>query len=217
MNRRYKYLVIAFTVALVVAFAGGAFIYKKRESEKSDALTKQNAEALERSYSPTVGPQNAPVTIVEFLDPECEACRAFYPAVKKVMGQFDGKVRLVVRHMPFHKNSAYAIRMLDGAKKQGKYFEALEVMFEKQHDWADHQTPKPELLMGYMKSIGLDTDRLKVAADDSEAESRVRQDFDDGNKLGVDRTPTFFINGKKLEQLGYDQLVAAVTAALGSK
>ncbi len=216
MNR-YKYLLIGFTVALVVAFAGGAYLYKKRESDKNAELAQKHAEALQRSYSPSEGPENAPVTIVEFLDPECEACRAFYPAVKKVMAQFDGKVRLVVRHLPFHKNSAYAIRMLYGAQKQGKYWETLEVMFENQPKWADHHTPKPELLMGYMQSIGLDIERLKTSMEDSEAESRVRQDHDDGIKLGVDRTPSFFVDGKKVEQLGYDQLLAAVAAAVTSK
>lgn len=213
MNRN-KYLLLGVSACLITAFLWGAFFYRKYERERTESLAKKHAETLVRSYSPALGPDNAKVTIVEFLDPECEACRAFYPVVKRVISEFDGKVRLVVRHMPLHPNSGYAVRLLEGARKQGKYWEALETIFEHQPEWASHHNPKPELLMGYMRSMGLDIERLASSMEDSEAESKLRQDQEDGAKLGVTRTPTFFVNGKQMERLGYEELRSAVNAEL---
>lgn len=209
-----KWLLIGVSALLITAFLWAAHWYRKQEAKESDALANANAELLVRSYSPASGPKEAPVTVVEFLDPECEACRALYPMVKDVLKDFGGKARLVVRYMPLHKNSAYAASLLEAARKQGKYWEALELMFAKQPEWASHHAPRPELLLGYLRELGLDMERLNASLQDQEIESRVRQDQDDGKKLGVARTPTFFVNGKMLHELGYEQLRSAIEEGL---
>lgn len=212
--KRYRYLLIGVSACLIATFLAGAYFYKKSERERTEALAKKHAETLVRAYSPTLGSADAKVTIVEFLDPECEACRAFFPIVKRVVGEFEGKARLVVRHVPFHPNSSYAIRLLEGARTQGKYWEALEMMFERQPEWASHHNPKSELLMGYMRKIGLDTERLKSSIEDAEVGSKLRQDEEDSAMLGVMSTPTFFVNGKQLERLGYEELKREVENGL---
>jgi protein-disulfide isomerase len=169
---------------------------------------------LVRPYSPSQGPESAQVTIVEFFDPECESCRAMYPIVKQVMSEFEGKARLVIRYMPLHGNSVYAASLLEAARAQNKYWEYLEVVMLRQPEWASHSAPRPDLLLTYAPMVGLNVDQLKAAAADPEVRMRITQDERDGNQLGANRTPTFFINGAPLMRLGYEELRDAVRAAI---
>lgn len=209
-----KYVMLGVFALLITAFLWGARWYRNKESTQVNAKVQESAELLVRPYSPVLGPSDAKVTVVEFYDPECEACSAFYPVVKQVLQEFDGKVRLVLRYMPFHKNSVYAATVLEGAKKQGKYWEALETMFAHQSEWASHHAPKPELLMGYMKELGLNMETLAGSLQDSEPKSKIQQDQEDGTKLGITGTPTFFVNGRLLEKLSPQDLRAAIADAL---
>jgi protein-disulfide isomerase len=212
--------------ALVVLFVAGAMWYR---SDPTPAATPAPAAPaatatpapppsggalLIRPHSPTQGPAQAPVTIVEFFDPECEACRAMYPIVKQVMADFDGRVRLVIRYMPLHGNSVYAAVLLEAARAHNKYWEFLEVVLARQPEWASHTAPRPELLMTYAPLVGLDAARLQAAAADPQIRARIQQDQADGMAFGANRTPTFFINGKPLARLGYEELRTAVQAEL---
>lgn len=209
-----KPLLAAIAVVLVVAFVAGARWYRAREAATSGQAVQTGAAQLLRPYSPTQGPANAPVTVVEFFDPECEACRAMYPIVKQIQSEFGDRVRLVIRYMPLHQNSAYAATLLEAARAQNRYWEFLELVLARQPEWASHQAPRPDLLIAYAPQVGLDADALRVAATDPEIRSRIEQDQRDGMALGANRTPTFFINGKMLPQLGYAQLRAAIQTEL---
>lgn len=169
---------------------------------------------LVRPYSPTQGADQAKVTIVEFFDPECESCRAMYPIVKQVMQEFDGRTKLVIRYMPLHQNSVYAASLLEAARLQNKYWEYLEVVMLRQPEWASHAAPRPDLLLTYAPMVGLNVDQLKADAASQDIRRRITQDEQDGNALGATRTPTFFINGRPLLRLGYNELREAVQAQL---
>jgi protein-disulfide isomerase len=169
---------------------------------------------LIREHAPVLGPANAPITIVEFLDPECEACRAMYPITKKVMAEFPNQVRLVIRYMPFHQNSLMAANILEEARAQGKYWEALELLFKRQPEWADHHDPKPDQMFVILSQLKLKNESLQVAARDGKYTAQIKQDEDDGKRLGVRRTPTFFINGKILEEMGEQPLRDAIANSL---
>ncbi len=209
-----KPLLAGIVVGLIVVFVVGANWYRGREAAVAESTATGNSALLERPYSPSLGPAGAPVTIVEFFDPECEACRAMYPIVKQVMSEFDGRVRLVIRYMPLHQNSEYAATLLEASRVQNKYWEFLEVVMFRQPEWASHSAPRPELLLTYAPLVSLDAEQLRVAMTDPQIRSRIQQDQSDGVTLGANRTPTFFINGKPLMQLGYAQLRAAVQAEL---
>jgi protein-disulfide isomerase len=169
---------------------------------------------LVRPYSPTLGPEQAAVTIVEFFDPECESCSAMHPIVKQVMSEFEGKVRLVIRYMPLHDNAVYSASLLEAARAQNKYWEYLEIMMLRQAEWASHAAPRPDLLLTYAPLVGLNVDQLKAAASDPQVRLRITQDERDGTQLGANKTPTFFINGAPLMRLGYEELRDAVRSAL---
>lgn len=199
---------------LIVLFAAGAYRYRAQQTATAEEAAQAGSELLVRPYSPTQGPAGAPVTVVEFFDPECESCRAMYPFVKQVMTEFDGRVQLVIRYMPLHQNSAYAATLLEASRVQGKYWEFLEMMMYRQPEWASHHAPRPELLITYAPLVGLDAEKLRVAATDPQIRTRIEQDRNDGMALGANRTPTFFVNGKPLMQLGYAPLRDAIQAEL---
>jgi protein-disulfide isomerase len=209
---------------LVVGFVVAANLYTPAQPAPEPASAAASSPAgapgssietlLVRPYSPSQGPEQAAVTIVEFFDPECESCRAMYPIVKQVLSEFDGKVRLVIRYMPLHQNSVYAASLLEAARAQNKYWEYLEVVMLRQPEWASHSAPRPDLLLTYAPQVGLNADQLKAAASDPQVRMRITQDERDGNQLGANRTPTFFINGAPLMRLGYEELRDAVRAAL---
>lgn len=174
-----------------------------------------DAGALVRDDSPTLGPADAPVTLVEFLDPECESCRAFYPIVKEVMEDYDGQVRLVVRYIPGHANSALAAIALEAAREQDetKYWEMLELLFERQPEWGEQQDPQPQAFLDAAAAVGFDVGPIQAAMDAGDT-SMVERDLADALAVDVRGTPTFFVNGTLVSDMSPEGLRAAIDAAL---
>jgi protein-disulfide isomerase len=217
MRKEVK-LLTATAAVLVGGMIVAATLYRRADqAEKAEAAARRPAPAsstMVRPHSPTLGPADAPVTVVEFLDPECETCRLMYPVVKFLMKEYEGKVRLVIRYMAFHGNSVHAVNALDAAAAQGKYWEMLESLFANQPAWGDHHHPKPELIPEYAKQLGLDMAKFNAAMTGSSGKQKVDIDQADGRALGVTGTPTFFVNGKMLDTLGYEPLKARIEQAL---
>jgi len=210
-----KMLLVGGTLALLLgAFTFGTYSYNKSEKERVEALAHERSQLFVRDHSPVLGSDSAKVTLVEFLDPECESCRMFYPLVKDLLVEFEGKVRLVIRYAPFHHNSDFAVRLLEAARKQDLYWEALEVFFKNQPTWGDHHAPKPELLWSYLKDVGVDVEKVKNEINDPAIEKLIQQDLADGKKLGVRRTPAFFANGKPLQRFGLEELRQLIKSEL---
>jgi len=134
--------------------------------------------------------------------------------VKKLIQQFDGKVKLIVRYAPFHKNSIFAVKILEASRNQNKYWETLTKLFETQPQWGDHHNPQPLLIWKFLPEAGVDIGQIKEEMNDIQIIDRIKTDISDGNTLNVKKTPTFFINSKPLKEFGYQQLFDAVKAAV---
>jgi len=199
--------ILAFVVA---AFAVGMSLYQKRTQSAQDQTVRAEQSRLVRMHSPVLGPQGAPVTIVEFFDPACETCRAFYPIVKRLMAQYPDDVRLVIRYAPFHQGSDQVVKLLEAAKRQGRYQVVLEAVLEAQPLWADHGRPNPDLTFDIAKAAGVDIERARQDMAGPEMQALLAQDVEDLTALQVKRTPTFFVNGRSLPSFGPDQLAALV-------
>ena len=212
MNK--KWAVIATAAAVVLAFVAGAAIFRDRGQQQATQALQQNSEALVRAHSPIYGSPTARVTIVEFFDPSCETCRAFHPIVKGIVNTSFSQVRLVVRYAPLHKGSDTAVKILEAARQQGKYWEALEKTLATQPQWAAHDNPNPELIWELIADIGLDMAKAKSAANSPEIDQILRQDLADMRTLKVDKTPGFFVNGRPLLDFGAAQLKALVDQEL---
>ena len=115
MNRRT--LLIGASALGLAAFAGGAIVLNRRRAAEAEAVAAatptEDQALLFRDYSPSFGPADAPVTLVEFFDPSCEACRAYHPVVQEIRRQFPTQVRVVLRYTVFHEGSDEAVRILD--------------------------------------------------------------------------------------------------------
>lgn len=152
----------------------------------------------------------AKVTIVEFFDPACETCRAFYPLVKTMVNSSFGQVRLVVRYAPLHQGSDTAVTMLEAARLQGQYWPVVERVLAAQPQWAAHGNARPELIWDLITDLGLDMAKARADADSLAVAQLLAQDIADMRILRVERTPGFFVNGSPLRDFGEVQLRALV-------
>ncbi|WP_066271838.1 DsbA family protein [Hydrogenophaga palleronii] len=202
---------VSLIVALVVAaFALGAFLYQKQVRDSQMEKVAQQDGRLVRMHSPVFGPQGAPVTLVEFFDPACETCRAFYPVVKDLLAKYPNDLRLVIRYAPFHQGSDHVVKLLEASKRQNKYTEVLEAVLAAQPQWADHGRPDIALAFNAAKAAGLDIEQAIADAQRPEVAAVLQQDVEDLTALEVTRTPTFFVNGRGLPSFGREQLNALV-------
>ncbi len=210
MNRRTIVLLVSTLTAL--GFAAAAFFYLQFSSTPQaqvPTIAPQNS-SLVRFHSPVIGPANAPVTIVEFFDPSCEVCRAFYPLVKQILEENPKDVRLVLRYVLFHEGSETASRILETARKQGIYEQVLEAVMIAQPQWRDD--PQVAKAWEAAEAAGLDVAKAKADMMGADINATLEKDSLDTQANGVRQTPTFFVNGKALVNFGPQQLINLVKA-----
>jgi protein-disulfide isomerase len=141
------------------------------------------------------GPEDAPVTIVEFADFECPSCGVAYPLIEKVFERMPGKVRIAFKHYPLrsHPNAQLAAQAAVAAQLQGRFWQMHKILFERQE-----RLTEPDLV-AYAKEAGLDVARFRKDLHSEEAKQRVATELKQGEGLGVNATPTLFINGRECD------------------
>ncbi len=160
---------------------------------------------------PAIGPATAPVSVIMFSDFQCSACAATHPALRKVIEQFPGKVRFVVRDFPLesiHENSFAAARAASAANAQGKFFEYSEILYKNQG------TLDTASLKKYAAQIGLNAAQFDIDFNAEKTAAEIRKDIGDGEAYGINSTPTIFINGRRVRQLSVNGFVLAIQRAL---
>ena len=220
--RREIIILGAVILIVIVGLVVGSNYYRtsiQREQKPVNTGNSNKAAAgeLVRPDSPTLGPADAKVTLVEFYDPECEACAAISPIVKKILKDYEGKIRFVARYMPLHPSSMTAAAFTEAAGEQGKYWQAQELLFQKQSEWGQkHGQPSASpadtnaLFEKYSMELGLDLTKLNAAIEENRFAAKIDRDKKDGQGLGVRQTPTFFVNGRQLVRLGDSELRALI-------
>lgn len=211
---KQKTLFVIALVSLLLAFIGGTLLYTVQKENQSAQLPATHRAALVRMHSPTLGNSDAPVVIVEFLDPACDTCRAFYPLVKAMMAANPDRIRLVLRYAPFHNGSDKVVAVLEAARKQGKFWPALEALLAAQADWAPNHLPQVALVWKHLEGLGLNLEKVRADTAAPEIANLIAQDLADARTLSVTQTPEFFVNGKPLPSFGYEQLKKLVDDAL---
>lgn len=146
----------------------------------------------------TIGPADAKVTIVEFSDFECPACRVAEPPLRALLKLYDGKVRLVFKHFPLenmHRWARGGAIAAECAGRQGKFWEYHHALYDRQEEWPSEKFE--ERLASYAKKVNLDSAAWLACRKDPAAGEAVSADRHDGMNAWVGSTPTFFINGKR--------------------
>ncbi|AII11271.1 DsbA family protein [Rhodococcus opacus] len=206
-------LVVAFVViAAAILLAGRSGPDPAAGAQAADpAATAARADSHRLSAAPA-----GSLTFVEFLDFECEACRSVYPAIEQLRAEYGDRVSFVVRYFPLpgHFNAERAARAVEAAAQQGKFEQMYQRMYETQAEWGEQRTPKDEVFRGFAADLGLDLPAFDAAYTASATLDRINADVADGEALGVQGTPTFFLDGRRLEPTSYQDLTDALDAAL---
>jgi protein-disulfide isomerase len=194
--------------SLVVAFAAAVMVLLARPPSGLNSEAARSA--LASAAAPTLGNPEAPVHIVEFLDPACETCAVFYGYVKRMIADNPGRVRLTVRHVAFHKGADEAVRVLEAARAQGKYWQVLEALLANQDRWVANHRVQPDAIAPAIAHSGIDFERLKLDMAAPAVAERMQRDMADARTLQVTRTPEYFVNGRQMPQFGREELQALV-------
>ena len=159
--------------------------------------------------------EGAPV-LVEFLDFECESCRAAFPFVEQLRQEFAGELTFVVRYFPIpsHANAMNAAVAVEAAAQQGRFEDMYTRMYQTQSEWGEQQDSKAPLFRQFAQDLGLDMAAYDAAVADPATQQRVEQDRQDGMALGVQGTPTFFLDGELLQPTSEGDFRAQIDAAV---
>lgn len=211
-----QYIAFLGASGLVLVFMLAIHFYTRQRADEIELMARNSAAPLVRDHSQSLGPADAKVVIVEFLDPACEACRDFAPHIKNLLALHTGKIRLVLRYAPFHQGSDTMVKILEAARKQGQYWETLQLMFDTQPHWASHHHPQPDKIWKFLSSAGLNIEKIRSDMNDPSILEILRQDIADVQTLGVRKTPSFFVNGKPLASFGLSQLKSLVAEEIAA-
>jgi protein-disulfide isomerase len=202
-------MVFGIVIALL-AIVGASYLFSSKSTQPTGADDPARAAALASLQSPTLGEATAKVHIVEFLDPACETCAAFYPRVKQVLAQNPGKIRLSIRHVALHEGSDYVVRLLEASRLQDKYWETLETLLATQSVWTVHHTVYPDQALQAVGNLGLDLGRLQADMNSPQVVERAQRDRADAMTLKVTATPEYFVNGRQMPSFGEQQLMTLI-------
>ena len=208
-----KPAVIRYLEQIEVRAAERAFVEKLRAVASIEVFLvapESPVFSISTADQPSLGSAAAPVTIIAFTDYQCPSCAAIHPALARLVREYGDKVRLVTRDFPLnqHVEAFKAAEAAEAAREQGKYWEYAELLMRNQ------SALSMDKLKGYASELALDRPRFDSALDSGKFVEMVQRDIDDGMKLGINATPTVFINGRRVSAKSYDELKASVEAAL---
>lgn len=213
-----KELKVMFAIGAIFIIGAVAF-YLKTANDSSTSGQPIDSQRLLRSESHGTGVVPNKVTLIEFGDFQCPACAAAHPIIKKILDHYKGETNFtfVFRNFPLtsiHPNAQKSSEAAEAAAAQGKYWEMNNKLYESQNEWSGSDNAV-EIFVSYAEQLGLNKDQFKSELQNGKYFQRVNEDFSDGEKVGVDSTPTFFLNGEKLVGVpNYEDLIQKIDAAL---
>lgn len=153
-----------------------------------------------------IGNKESQNTLMEYGDFQCPACAAYKPLVDQLLKEQGANFRFVYRHFPLRqhfqaKDAAYAA---EAAGKQGKFWTIYDLIYKYQTDWAEKTNAK-NIFLDYVSSLGLNLEQFKKDRDLAEIKNRIEKDIQEGLKIGINSTPTFYLNGKKIQPRSYEE------------
>ena len=209
---------------LTLVIVGGVFAAATWFTPGSRTVTANSAsgpivtvasDELVQSHSPILGRADAPVTIVEFSDPACEACRAFHPIVKRILAENPETVRVVLRYTPFHgEGSEIAVAALEASREQNVFEPVLEALLARQSEWASHDAPASDRILEIASEAGLDPKRAQLVMRSPETIGIINRDRAAVETFQIRGTPTFFVSGERLVEFSPEGLNRAVERAV---
>lgn len=213
MNTETKILglVLIFSTVLVV----GAVILFGKSEQANPASKIEQVVNIDYSKGQKIGSDSAKVKLVEFSDLQCPACKAVEPVVKQTVEKNKDKIQFIYRHFPLmqHVHSRKAANFAEYAASEGKFWEVHDKLFETQEDWSKLPDPT-EYFANLGSQFGLNKDKIKEAVSKGLYDSKINDDTKEANRLGVNATPTFYLNSKKLNMQNFSDIETAISEEL---
>ncbi|MDP3962409.1 MAG: thioredoxin domain-containing protein [bacterium] len=194
MNRFFTWGAFIVIVGLVIW--GLVAAEKKADREGASALLPDQIVSTDHIR----GSEAAAVTLVEYGDFQCPACALYYPIVERLVSEYSSStLRFVARHFALsqHANAMPAALAAEAADKQGKFWEMYGKLYDSQRDWENSKEAK-NIFLGYARDLGLDEEKFLNDFDLPSSKEKINNDYKSGLKAGVNSTPSFFVNGKKI-------------------
>ncbi len=185
------------SIGLIIVILFGYYFYAK----PSDSTTTTTEPVVIKQTDHVRGAKDGKVTLVEFGDFQCPACAAFEPIIRQVMVDNKDTIKFSFRHFPLtqiHKNALLAAKASEAAALQGKFWEMHDILYDKQEEWGEALNAR-EFILVYANTLKLDVKKFSSDIESKVLEEKILAEFKEGVKLGVEGTPTFFLNGKKVE------------------
>jgi protein-disulfide isomerase len=212
-NDAVKWFAIGFVCVIFLALFFMAIIIGKNRSNPQTAsgqvqfsntghIRMLNRDGTDADVASLLAKPNTKiVTMVEYGDIACPACKAYQPLVKQVLQSYPGQLKLIFKNFPLktvHKNAMTGAIAAEAAGRQGKYFQYVDMAYDKQESWGEVDNPDP-ILEGFAKDLNLNLDQFKKDEKDPAITNLINSEEDEGVKNGVNATPTFFVDGQKIE------------------
>lgn len=210
MTKETKWLSLILIIT-VVLLLGGVFLLSRQSSRAVAGIA---VSQIDYTKGQKIGSDSAKVRLVEFSDFECSACAVAQPYLVKLKVAYPDQMQFIYRHFPLppHKYSRSAATVAEAAGEQGKFWEMHDGLLETQTEWSKlSDSDVTPFFLRLAKELNLDENRIKKALEENAFEIVLDNDFAEGERLGVDSTPTFFLNGQKLNLKTFDDLNTAVT------
>jgi protein-disulfide isomerase len=213
MKRYLPFVIIA--AVLVAAIGAGAFLFRSTQPQPSTTSSPTGSPIA----SPTAVTPRSVVTIEEFGDYQCPPCGALHPTVKNLKNEYGDRVRFVFYHYPLtqiHKHALEAAHAAAAAGLQGRFWEMHNLLYESQNVWSEANDLRP-IVVNFARQLGLDVERFTRDMDGARVDALVSADVRRANSMGVNATPTLFIDGQLIEneKLTVENLRKEINQRLG--
>ena len=196
--------------AIVVLILGGLIVWTRMANPPIDLAGVENNSVIAASEQNgnigdhVKGKTDSDIRIVEFGDFQCPSCGGAAPNVNTLMDEYGDRVALVFRNFPLttiHPNARAASATAEAAGLQGKYWEMHDLLYERQGDWSNQDaTKRTETFNQYAEEVGLDIEKFKTDVASANVGKKISFDQALGKREGVSATPTFYLNGEKLDE-----------------
>ncbi|MEK7213847.1 MAG: thioredoxin domain-containing protein [Patescibacteria group bacterium] len=198
---------------VIVGLIIWGMIAANNKAEREQAVVASPEEITEMDW--VKGNATSTVILMEYSDFQCPACAIYFPLVERLFAESVGGFRFVYRHFPLsqHANAVPAAQATEVAGKQNKFWEMYEMIFTKQTDWENSKDAKT-IFSGYAETLGLDMEKFVLDFDSKEIIDKINADQKSGLKVGVDSTPTFYLNGKKISPRDYEEFKKLINDAI---
>ena len=207
---------IGVAVGIAVIIGGAVWMVGQQEQDGSPPAGGGSGAAAVAESDWVKGSRQAKATLIEYGDFQCPACRAFQPVVAELSAELGDDLLVVYRQFPLrqtHEQAQLAAEASEAAGRQGKFWEMHDVLFQRQSEWAK-QTDAKERFIRYAEELGLSREQFVSDLDDQAVAEAIDEDVRSGTAAGVDSTPTFYLNGSKLQGYSnYDEFKERIREA----